>query len=300
MSEALLRKPEHIVSLATSGILINIEVSRWTGVKQDREISDEVTAAKKADREAGRFVKQLFANVPEHKSYLNDRQTWYNWMQRETFPWSGSWRYLPTPRITKFMSDFKERKEHSDKLLEDLIRVLPVAISNEAFVQGDMFKREDYPTEDEVRSKSGVNLYTSEVPVGDWRNTLHQDLADDLTNHFNRQAQEMVQNIYEKQKEQMIEAMKALSHCCETDTVIENGEVKVKRKRLYDTTLNKLHEMVDTFKYFNVTKDPALEQARQELERAISGVTIEQLRNSDTTREVVKESVDDILKKFGI
>jgi hypothetical protein len=49
-----------------------------------------------------------------------------------------------------------------------------------------------------------------------------------------------------------------------------------------------------------VTKDPALEQARQDLERAISGVTIEQLRNSDTTREVVKESVDDILKKFGI
>ena len=53
----LLKKPDHVVSLATSGILVNVEVSVWTGTKQDREISDEVTQAKKADRDAGRFVK---------------------------------------------------------------------------------------------------------------------------------------------------------------------------------------------------------------------------------------------------
>lgn len=300
MSEALLTAPDHIVSLATSGILINIEVSRWTGMKQDREISDEVTASKKADRDAGRFVKQLFANVPEHRAYLNDRQTWYNWMQRETFPWSGSWRYLPTPRITKFMEEFNKRKQASDELLENLIRVLPAAISNEAFVQGDMFKREDYPDEDEIRGRSGVKLYTAEVPVGDWRNTLAQDLADDLSKHFNRQAQEMVQTIYNKQKEQFIEAMKALSHCCESETVLENGEVKVKRRKLYDTTLHRLQEMIETFRDFNVTKDAELEAARQSLEKVLDGMTIEQLRNSDTKREVVKESVDDILKKFGI
>jgi hypothetical protein len=300
MSEALLTGPDHIVSLATSGILINIEVSRWTGVKQDREISDEVTASKKADREAGRFVKQLFANVPEHRAYLNDRQTWYNWMQRETFPWSGSWRYLPTPRITKFMTEFNKRKDASDELLENLIKVLPAAISNEAFVQGDMFKREDYPDEQEIRSKSSVKLYTSEVPMGDWRNSLAQDLADDLTKHFNRQAQEMVQTIYERQKDQMLEAMQALSKCCESETVLENGEVKVKRKRLYDTTLHRLQEMIETFRDFNITGDTQIEEARQSLEKAIGDVTIEQLRNSDTTREVVKESVDDILKKFGI
>ena len=47
--------PDHVVSLATSGILVNVEVSVWTGTKQDREISDEVTQAKKADRDAGRL-----------------------------------------------------------------------------------------------------------------------------------------------------------------------------------------------------------------------------------------------------
>jgi hypothetical protein len=42
-----------------------------------------------------------------------------------------------------------------------------------------------------------------------------------------------------------------------------------------------------------------LEEARAELERVVSGLDIETLRNNDTKRVVVKESVDDILKKFG-
>ena len=44
----ILKKPEHITSLATSGILIRAKVKVWTETKQAREISDEVTANKKA------------------------------------------------------------------------------------------------------------------------------------------------------------------------------------------------------------------------------------------------------------
>ena len=79
----LLKKPEHITSLATGGILIRAKVSVMTFTKQDREISDEVTASKKAARNAGRYTKQLFADVPELRALLNDRQTWYNYIQRD-------------------------------------------------------------------------------------------------------------------------------------------------------------------------------------------------------------------------
>jgi len=57
--------------------------------------------------------------------------------------------------------------------------------------------------------------------------------------------------------------------------------------------------MCETFKEFNVTQDSRLEEARAELEQVVAGLSIETLRNSDTKRVVVKESVDDILKKFG-
>jgi hypothetical protein len=297
---SILSKPKHIASLATAGMLIHVEVTVWTATKQDRDISDEITLAKKADPEAGRFVKNLLANVPSHKACLNDRQTWYNWVQRETFPWSGSWRYLPAPRIPKFMQDFKLRFGQSESLKVTFLTDYPQAVSNMAFVQGDMFRREDYPTVDEIAKKFSVNLYTAEVPVGDFRCKISEDLADDLTVHFERQAREKIEQFLLQQQEQMIDAMQSLAHCCETETVNENGEIKVRRRKIYDTTLTRLQEMCDTFREFNLAQDARLEDARAQLEALIGNKTIDQLRNSDTARVVVKEGLEDILSKFGV
>jgi hypothetical protein len=298
-NSTILKKPDHVVSLATSGILVNVEVSVWTGTKQDREISDEVTQAKKADRDAGRFVKKLLAGVAEHKAVLNDRQTWYNFVERETYPWSGRWRFLPTQRIVGFMKQVEERQANTQNLKDKFSQVYATAVANEAFVQGDMFKESDYPPVDEVMSCFKVRVFTAEVPVGDFRCQISNDLANDLARHYESQAKELVQDIYQKQVEQMVDVMKSLSHCCDTETVMEDGQLKVKRRKLYDTTLQRAQELCETFKEFNVTQDTRLEQARAELERVVSGLSIETLRNSDTTRVVVKESVDDIMKKFG-
>ena len=295
----ILKKPDHVVSLATSGILVNVEVSVWTGTKQDREISDEVTQAKKADRDAGRFVKKLLAGVAEHKAVLNDRQTWYNFVERETYPWSGRWRFLPTQRIVGFMKQVEERQANTQNLKDKFSQVYATAVANEAFVQGDMFKESDYPPVDEVMSCFKVRVFTAEVPIGDFRCQISNDLANDLARHYENQAKELVQDIYQKQVEQMVDVMKSLSHCCDTETVMEDGQLKVKRRKLYDTTLQRAQELCETFKEFNVTQDTRLEEARAELERVVSGLSIETLRNSDTTRVVVKESVDDIMKKFG-
>ena len=297
--DTLLTKPDHVISLATSGILVNVEVSVWTGTKQDRDISDEVTRAKKADREAGRFMKKLFANVAEHKALLNDRQTWYNFVERETYDWSGRWQFLPTPRIVPFMAQVQERLRKTEELKDAFRKVYSDAVANEAFVQGDMFRAEDYPPVDEVMSCFSVKVFKTEVPVGDFRCKVSQDLADDLARHYEEQTKGLVQSIYDKQVEQLVTVMKSLSHCCDSETVIEDGVMKVKRRKLYDTTLQRAQELCDTFSNFNVTQDQRLEQARLELERVLNGVTIDQLRHSDTKRVVVKEGVDDILKKFG-
>lgn len=297
--DSLLKKPQHVVSLATSGILVNVEVSVWTGTKQDRDISDEVTQAKNADRDAGRFVKKLLAGVSEHRAVLNDRQTWYNFVERETYPWSGRWRFLPTPRIVNFMKQVEERNRKTEELKDRFRQVYTTAVANEAFVQGDMFKQSDYPSVDEVMSCFKVRVGTAEVPVGDFRCEISNDLANDLAKHYEQQAKELVQDIYNKQVEQLVDVMKSLSHCCDTETVIEDGQMKVKKRKLYDTTLQRAQELCETFKDFNVTQDSRLEAARMDLERVVAGLDIETLRNSDTKRVVVKEGVDDILKKFG-
>jgi hypothetical protein len=48
-----LTKPEHLISLASSAVLVSVDISVWSATKQDRGISDEVTTAKNADKSRG-------------------------------------------------------------------------------------------------------------------------------------------------------------------------------------------------------------------------------------------------------
>jgi hypothetical protein len=135
----MLVKPKHITSLATSGLLVTLEVNVWSATKQDREISNEVTTSKKADESAGRFVKNLLANNAEHKALSNYRQTIYNWMTRSTYAWNKSQSYLPAVTLPKFMQEFSGHDTAFNDLLEKFLAKYDDIVSDMAFKQGDMF-----------------------------------------------------------------------------------------------------------------------------------------------------------------
>jgi hypothetical protein len=105
-----------------------------------------------------------------------------------------------------------------------------------------------------------------------------------------------------EQQSRFLEVMKSISHCCgvdETGVDDNTGETKTKKRKIYDTTILKAKEMCDTFKGFNLSGNAELEQARASLEKALSGVTAEDIRESDAVRHAVKEDIDSILGKFS-
>jgi hypothetical protein len=295
-----LTNPQTIATLATSGILVHVEVNVWTATKQDKEISDEVTTAKQADPSTGRFVKHLLSNVAEHHALLKDRAAWYNWITRETFPWAGSWDYLPNPRIPAFMQGFNERRANTDALLDKFCAVYEDAIANQAFVQKQMFRREDYPTVEQVRAKFGVKLFTCEVPSGDFRNQIAIESVNQARTHFNNQLPNLIGEIMDKQTDVLLKLLTSISKSCTTEIVTDAKGVRVKRSKVYDSTIEQALELCDTYKQFNVTGDTRLEEARAALENILRGVNVDVLRESDQMRATVKAGVDDILSKFGV
>jgi hypothetical protein len=299
--DTLLSKPNHIISLATSCVLVSVESHVWNATVQDKQISDEVTASKKADKDAGKFVKNLLAKNAEHKAVLNYRQTIYNWVQKNTYDWAGSQRLLPVTNLARFHKEYVEHEKKFFELVDDFLNKYPTIVSNMAFVQGSMFDRSEYPDVADLRRRFSIDLIQSEVPTGDFRCSIAQDLLDDMSMHYNRQAKRMVEDILAKQSTQLLDIMKSISYCCEVETVVDDsGEIKVRRRKLYDSTLDRARELCETFKDFNIMADPRLEEARAGLEKLLDGVNIDQLRNSDTKRVVIKEGIDDILAKFGV
>jgi len=300
-----MEQPNHIISLATSAVLVSVDVNVWSATKQDRGISDEVTSLKKADASAGRFVKNLLADDQFHKRLSNYRQTIYNWLKRSTFRWNNSQDLLPVVNLTKFKQEYTEHEVEFNRLLDSFVNNYSTIVGNMAFKQGDMFNRHDYPDVNEVRSKFGIKLYVSEVPSHDWRCSISNDIADDLKQQYEKQAEGIINHVIQDQVERITEVMESISYCCgvseTTDAV--TGETKTKKRKIYDTTIEKAKELCNTFKAFKPVDNEMtkrLSDAVNKLEYSLQGVDSEVLRESDAVREKVKSDVEGILNKFKL
>lgn len=295
-----LEKPKSLIDLSTSAVLVSVHTSVWTGTQTDEEVSDEITTAKKAARDSGKFSKFLLAGDKDHKKLVNHRQTVRNWFKRRTFPWARGWGILPVVELPQFMKEFDELNAEMERLRSVFINVYPQRISDAAFTLNGMFKREDYPTAEELRDRFKITLYTAEVPQGDFRVSIAKDLADDLSTHFNRQAQQAIDSILAKQIDSLVMVMRSISDtCAPTIKQNEDGTTKVTRGRLHNETLQKAIAFCDTFRQFNPTGDTRLEAIRADLERVLLNTNMDELKKSDATRAYVKQEVDDILSKFG-
>lgn len=297
-----LQKPNHLISLASSGVLISLDISVWSATKQDRGISDEITTAKRADKSAGRYTKNLLADHPKHKAVVNYRQTMYNWMKRRTYRWNNSQELLPSIDMPRFKQEYHDHERQFNNLVDEFIDAYEGIVSDMAFKQGDMFNRNDYPHKDQVRSKFALNLYVSEVPMSDFRCNIAQDIAEDLFRTYEKQTADIISSIQGEQANRFIEVMQSIAHCCGYDEMpLAAGatEVKTKKRKIYDTTIQKALEMCESFKGFNLTNDSALEEARASLEKLLHNTTPEQLRESDAVRSTVKDGINDILNKFA-
>jgi hypothetical protein len=303
--EMELQKPQHLISLASSAVLVCVDINVWSATKQDRVISNEVTTAKHASKNAGRYVKHLLADHPKHKALANYRQTVYNWLQRRTYPWNKGNHLLPSVDMPVFKKEYDEHQKQFALLKAEFLADYDSIVSNMAFNaagMGDMFNRTDYPPKEQLEHRFDMNLFVSEVPMSDWRCGIASDIAEDLFATYSKQAEQIVSHVMVEQQSRFIEVMKSISHCCGVEDmgVDDNtGETKVKKRKIYDSTIQKAKEMCESFKQFNLTGNAELEEARASLEVALTGVDAELIRDSDAVRANVKEDVDSILSKFG-
>jgi len=293
-----MNQPPVMISLATSGMIVNVEVNVWSATKQDQTISKEVTTAHNADDKAARVVKHLLAGDPTHKKLLNHRQTIYNWVKKRTYDWSGSNRYLPVSMLQKFKSEFSALENEYEILKQEFVTKYPDIVAGMAFKQGSMFDANEYPSADQVASKFRIKLFVHPVPENDFRVAIANDIKEELEKHYASEANSKVEEIMRDATERLVEFIKRIAHACRE--VEAEGDGKVRRPKVYEGTIDGAKEMCELLKEFNLTGDSRLEDMRQDLLATLNDVTAKDIRESDATRSHVKSEMDKIMNKFGL
>jgi hypothetical protein len=279
-------------------MLVEFNASVWTARKLDKGVTDEVVSNKNAgSKDSARVNKNLLAGRDELSNVVQFVGQIRQFVYDNTLPWSDSGlRMLPTVNFTNFCQKMADFEEDFTKLVQEFVQIYPTLITAQAMALGDMFKRDDYPTANEIMTKFAFRVNYMPMPSsGDFRVDVGNDAQQYLQEQLERVAQERVDNAMADIKRRLGEHLKRMSDRLTTDYVA--GEAK--QRRFHDSLVDGALELCDLTKALNVTGDKDLEEARRSLEQALLHKDANELRKNEAVRQDTKKAVDAILDKFS-
>ena len=283
------------MSISSSAVLVELNISVWTANKLDKGATDSVLASNSASKDSAQVRKNLMAGTDKRKKisdYAAKARLYHN---QTTLSWSDKGaRLLPTSLFLDYKSNMNVYQKNMNTMIEDFYVNYADLIDLAKHHMGDLFNPYDYPSIEELRSKFGFRLVFSPLPEGgDFRLDIPkadmEELGEQYESAFNDRLKDAMREPWEK-------LHKTLIHISEKLTDIEGDDET--KKRYHDTLITNAQELCGLLTHLNVTKDPMLENARRSLELTMLGVDIEAIKESPDVRSSVKAKVDDILKKF--
>lgn len=285
-------------NLDTCAMLVEFNASVWTARKLDKTTTDEVVAHKNATaKDAARVNKHLLAGRTELDVITQAVGRARAYVYDHTLPWSDSGlRLLPTKNFMAFTERMHEFNDEIEALVKSFVTIYPTLITAQAMALGDMFRRDDYPTANEIMTKFAFRVNYMPVPVaGDFRVDVGNEAQAELKQKLDELAEERINNAMRDIRERLSTHLKRMSDRLTTDYV--QGEAK--QRRFHDSLVDGALELCDLTKALNVVGDTTLEGARKELEGLLVGVTAQELRKNEAVRQDTKKAVDAILDKFS-
>ena len=283
------------MSISSSAVLVELNISVWTANKLDKGATDIVLASNSASSGSAQVRKNLMAGTDKRKKIADYAARARLYHNQTTLSWSDKGaRLLPTSLFMDYKSNMNVYQSNMTTMIEDFYANYADLIDLAKHHMGALFNPYDYPSIEELRSKFGFRLVFSPLPEGgDFRLDIPKadmdELGEQYESAFNDRLKDAMREPWEK-------LHKNLVHISEKLTDIEGDDDS--KKRYHDTLITNAQELCGLLTHLNITKDPLLENARRSLELTMLGVDIEDIKEHAEVRQSVKTKVDDILKKF--
>ena len=282
------------MSISSSALLVELNISVWPASKLDREITDKVNTDASAVRGASQTKKNLFAGTSLRKDISDFAARVRLYHNKHTLPWADKGeRMLPTALFMDYKQTINGFEQTFNMMCNNFFIEYPRLVVDAPNNLGSMYKAEDYPEIEEVRMKFGFRRAVKPIPEsGDFRLDIP---AYDLAEMKNDYEKQYSNRLAEAMREPWERLHKMLVGMSEKLTDIEGDDSK---KRYHDTLISNPIELCGLLTKLNVTNDPKLEEARRQLELTMLGADIESIKEDADSRSALKAKVDAILGKF--
>ena len=294
--EAPVTQPElpKVVSptISSSAVLVTLSRSVPALKKIDKEVTDEVTTAKRASKNAGSFHKNLI-ECKAHDQLSTHSNDIYQYHARQTIVWMDKGpRLLPNEKLIDYRNTMDEYITEFDRLKETFLAEYPRAVANAQFHTGDMFKEEEYPSVDELRRKIRIRVSYEPIPdAGDFRIDIGNQAATEMQDTYNKLLDDRMNKAMGSVVERLIKPLTNMS------AMLDYGEGD-KKTGFRDTLVDNVTDIVSLLKTCNIANDPKITAIQTQLRQTLSGVTPDGLRHSPSLRAKTRQEVDAIINNL--
>ena len=281
------------MSISSSAMLVELNISVWTAAITDRKATTKVTDDARATADAGHFKKNLMAGTSVRKDIADYAAMCRTWHNGRTLPWSDKGiRLLPTSMFLDYKQEANSRRSYFDSKVATFVTEYPKLVAAAQINLGDLFNGTEYPSVEEVASKFAFRLVFSPVPeAGDFRLTASDVDMEELKEQYESAFETRIGDAMKTAWGKLHGTLTTIS---EKLTAPEGEQTKQFRS----TFVSNITDMCALLSHLNITKDPQLEMARRDLQRAISNVDVEDIRSSEGARTDLKAQVDAVLSKY--
>jgi hypothetical protein len=141
------------ISIATSAVLIDLNISVWTARKLDKRVSKEIDINKGTTTNAGNYNKHLLAGSDQLEKIQKLATEIRDWHGRYTLPWSdGGTRLLPMTtffdykqRLGEYEQEFTQRVDEFITNYPNIITVMAYKLVN-YLIEPSILKLKTYAT----------------------------------------------------------------------------------------------------------------------------------------------------------
>lgn len=286
------------MSISSSAVLASLNISVWPASKLDREVTDQVNSNANANINAGKFMKDLFAGTSLRKDIEKFAAHCRVKHLRYTLPWADKGeRLLPTALFLDYKQFINESQLKFNQLCDNFFIAYPQLLADAPLHLGSLYKADDYPTLEEVKSRFGFRFVISPLPeAGDFRLDVGNAELEELKHKYAADYDLRLADAMREPWERLHGVLTAMSEKLTDEPGDDDDKPK---KRYHETLVTNATDLCALLTKLNVTGDPKLEEARKQLELTMLGADIEAIKESPAIRESMKSKVDAILDKFN-
>ena len=282
-------------SLSSRAMLCSLSISVWSARKHDPDASQEIAQRHGAQADAGRYHKVLLpkAALAEIQKTVSDARQEHSFM---TLPWDDNgYRVLPAAAYMDHTEKMRELSNRFTPAVEALAHEFGNLVEQAKARLGGLFRPEDYPAPDELRSKFSFETKVMPLPdAGDFRVTLGDEEKERIKRQITVAVDASLQVASRDLWQRLYEAVSHLAERLQAYQVTEDGVEHPFR----DSVVTNLVKLVDILPKLNVTADLELERLATQV-RASLLVDPKELRKSESVRTETAKAAAAIARRMA-